>query len=173
MYKEETFNIQDIDITPVKLVSLNGKLFDSEDEALEYLDTCDAELTTYNFYYERQDFESMFDKSELYSMANIDDEMEESEIEMIFDDMFFKYQEYVEDLIDEYEIDVYYDQLTSRGPKYTLSGKFENLKEFAKHYTSNFSYSNGELNIEDTESGLEKEIDTLTNIDIGSGKLNK
>ena len=168
MYKEETFNLNELEIKPLKVYALNGKLFNTEKDVQAYLGSCEAEVLTYNFFFEKDDFTPYYNESDLRYMADVSDEDSSEEAENKINEMFEKYSSYVENLLDKYEIDADLQDRGSDGPEYILSGRLGNLLKFSNLYSKEFTYSEGALGLEE-DSELFSDVRENTQVDIGSG----
>lgn len=121
----------------VTIIDIDGFLFENEENAEAYLDSCDAILETFNFEYDREDFEKYMG-SDFYDMFDWDPDSDEDDNRI--DSAFVEYQERVDELCDKYDIDFDFKKYVPQGPLYILSGKLGDLKKFAEEYASHIEW---------------------------------
>lgn len=159
-FKGENFKrVDELDGRSIQAYAIENYLFKDKNTALEYLNSCDCELETVNFYYDRKDFETYGD---FYKDGGYDSYGEEGslEVEDAIDNDIFKYQEYVDDLCDKYNIEYDFDKYSSSGSVYTLRGKFGDLLAFSKVYDAHMDLQTPGEALQDFKDEVEIDINS-------------
>lgn len=134
------------DAVSVELVAYEGKLFESREDLIKYIDSCDCEYLTENFLLDRDDHLKYNSYSELQG------DMSDDELEALFDE----FEHNVEALLTKYDISYH-----KRGrDAYRLSGTFGNMKAFAKEYDSHLDFGNPGEALYDVEETADIDIDS-------------
>ena len=142
----------------ITVIKLGDYLFENEEALNNYLDSCEAELKTFNFSYDREDFQKYMGP-DFWAVFEWDPDSDEDDERI--DAAFTEYQEKIDDLCDKYDITFDFKKYQVQGPLYILEGTYGNLKKFAAEYS-------GHLEEDDTGDALYytyREAD----IDIDSG----
>ena len=139
------------DIETRDFVVFEDMIFLDEYELVAYLDTCEAEFETYNFYLDSDDVYEFADRSEL--LALYDDE----------DDLYADEREFdakVEELMRKYDISYTRGGSSGAGRRYTLSGTYGNLKKFADEYCGYIDWSNPGEHLSECEEQAEIDLES-------------
>lgn len=152
------------DVVAVDMITYEGMLFESEKSLMRYLDTCEAEYITSNFFLTRRDHEQALGRSDLVNCLDQQYDDPDDEEEAI-DNMCYEYESEIENLLDTYDVYAQIDRSHHYGEiTYKLSGTYGNLKKFAKEYSPYLDLNNPG----DALFDVEEESD----IDITSGDEN-
>lgn len=142
------------DIETREFLVMDDKIFFSEVELEEYLNSCKAEFDTENFFADRYDLFDEIDEDELRGEMSEDD----------FEELCYNFDVTVENLIDKYDIRAHKHSSNPLG--YSISGTYGNLKKFCEEYSNDLQQSNageplGDFEMDvyvDLESGDEDQI---------------
>lgn len=133
-------------------VVFEDMIFLDEYELVAYLDTCDAEFETYNFYLDTDDVYEFADRSELLAMHD-DDEDALYATEREFDRK-------VEELMSKYDISYSRGGISGAGRRYILSGTYGNLKKFADEYCGYIDWGNPGEHLSECEEEAEIDLES-------------
>lgn len=145
-----TFDKDDIEVREFSV--FEDMIFLSEDELMKYIDSCDAEFETYNFYLDTDDVYEFADRSELVALYD-DDEDELYAAEREFDNN-------VEELMSKYDINYTRGGRSGSGRRYTLYGTYGNLKKFAEEYCGYIDWSNPGEHLSDCEERADIDLES-------------
>ena len=135
-----------------EFVVFEDLIFLDEYELVGYLDSCDAEFETYNFYIDIDDVYEFTDRSGLVALYD-DDEDELYAAEREFDKK-------VSELMNKYEISYNRGSKAGSGRRYTLYGTYGNLKKFADEYCGYIDWSNPGEHLSKCEERAEIDIES-------------
>ena len=133
------------DAVSVELISYEGMFFESLEDLVKYINSCDCEYSTENFLLDRDDH------MEYNSYSELRGDMSDDEPEALFDE----FEHNVDALLIQYNI-----SYSKRRGVYTLSGTFANMKAFAKEYDSHLDFGNPGEALYDVEEAADIDIDS-------------
>lgn len=146
-----TFDKDNIEVR--EFTVFEDMIFLSDDELEKYIDGCDAEYETYNFYVDSDDVYEFVSRQEMIDVYG-DDEDALYEAERTFDST-------VADLLSKYDINYRRGPASGSGRRYKLYGTYGNLKKFADEYCGYIDWGNPGEHLSDCEE--------RANIDLESG----
>lgn len=132
-------------------VVFEDMIFLDEYELVAYLDTCDAEFETYNFYLDTDDIYQFADRSELVALYDDEDELYAAERE---------FDHKVSELMSKYDISYTRGERSGAGRRYTLSGTYGNLKKFADEYCGYIDWSNPGVHLSECKERAEIDLES-------------
>lgn len=135
-----------------EFVVFEDMIFLDEYELMGYLDSCDAEFETYNFYIDTDDVYEFADRSELVALHDGDE-----------DALYAAEREFdrkVSELMSKYDISYSRGGASMSGRRYTLSGTYGNLKKFAKEYCGYIDWSNPGEHLSECEKQAEIDLES-------------
>lgn len=146
-----TFDRDNIEVK--EFAVFEDMIFLSEDELMKYLDSCDAEFETYNFYLDTDELYQFIDRSEILDLDYNGDEDALYELEQEFDNQ-------VEELMSKYDISYTRGGRNRDGYRYTLYGTYGNLKKFADEYCGYLDWGNPGEHLSDCEERAEIDLES-------------
>ena len=134
------------DAVSVELISYEGMFFESREDLVKYIDSCECDYFTENFLLDREDHLKYNSYSELRG------DMSDDELEALFDE----FEHNVDALLMQYDI----SYSKRERDTYRLSGTFANMKAFAKEYDSHLDFGNPGEALYDVEEAADIDIDS-------------
>lgn len=135
------FDKSDIEVREFPV--FEDKIFLSEEELIKYIDSCDANFTTYNFYRDSDDIFEFSSRSELLDAYGDDEDA--------LTDAAGEFDVNVDELVSKYDIHCRRGHATGSGREYTLYGTYGNLKKFANEYCGYIDLGNPGEHLSDCE----------------------
>lgn len=108
---------------------IEDMIFYTRDDAIKYINSCDAEYSTSNFYLTPNDFIQDIDIEDLIDIYGDEDLAEEA---------LDEYEEKARNLLHKYSINYSHPHYG----KYILSGSYSDLKKFAEEYSNHLDFDN-------------------------------
>lgn len=136
------------DIETREFLVMDDKIFFSDDELNEYLNSCKAEFDTENFFGDHYDMLEVIDEDELRG------EMSEED----FEELCYYFDVTVENLIDKYDIRAH--KYPGNDMRYSISGTYGNLKKFCEEYSNDLQQSNAGEPLSDFEMDVYVDLES-------------